>query len=486
MGTSKQSRVTVGKKLCVVFAAMSALALALVCIYGDSSRQSNRVLDTVLHLYNKKLDIGSQVELATTEMQGAQRGLMLSYAMHDPGAAAQYTKLYADSQARIDRMLTELQPVLANDTERHALEQIRSSGDEWAPRFRKLVEICQSGDIAAAYKLRNANKVLSANMHSSATTLVAEQRRTLEAANSRQAEFASMSNWIVLLAVLLSVVFGAAAAAVVRGITVQLRRSIVELHAGTNEVARAAGQIRCSSQSLAQGASNQAASLEETSASSEKMACMTRQNAGNSKHAANFMNIVGQRVVEANRTLDGMMTSMLQIGESSGRISKIVRVIDEIAFQTNILALNAAVEAARAGEVGMGFAVVANEVRNLAQRSAQAAKETAVLIEESILRSSEGNTWLGEVTAAILSITDAASNARKLVDEVEASSREQAQGIEQISKAVSRMDEITQRTAANAEQSASAGEELDAQSHTLLESVDELRTMVGAGSDRLQ
>ena len=207
---------------------------------------------------------------------------------------------------------------------------------------------------------------------------------------------------------------------------------------------------------------------------------MTRKNAENSQQAAHFMNDVSQRVVEANNTLGGMVTSMQEIGASSGKISKIIKVIDEIAFQTNILALNAAVEAARAGEAGMGFAVVADEVRNLAQRSAQAAKDTASLIEESILRSGEGSKRLGEVAASIQAITEGTNKVRTLVDEVDASSKEQAQGIEQISKAVSQMDEVTQRTAANAEESASASEELNAQSQALMAVVQQLQALVGA------
>jgi methyl-accepting chemotaxis protein len=190
---------------------------------------------------------------------------------------------------------------------------------------------------------------------------------------------------------------------------------------------------------------------------------------------------VDQRVSEGNRTLVEMVESMQQITGSSDKISKIIKVIDEIAFQTNILALNAAVEAARAGEAGMGFAVVADEVRNLAQRSAQAAKDTAGLIEESIARSNEGSRRLDHVTQVIRTITESAAKVRTLVDEVNLGSQEQARGIAAISKSISQMDSVTQANAATAEQSASASEELSAQAEALENIARDLRTLVGGG-----
>jgi methyl-accepting chemotaxis protein/methyl-accepting chemotaxis protein-1 (serine sensor receptor) len=205
---------------------------------------------------------------------------------------------------------------------------------------------------------------------------------------------------------------------------------------------------------------------------------MTQKNAENSRQMAELMSQVDGCVSEANRTLKEMVSSMRDISASSDRISKIIKVIDEIAFQTNILALNAAVEAARAGEAGMGFAVVADEVRNLAQRCAQAAKDTATLIEESIAKSSGGTTRLGQMESAIQAITTSTTKVRTLVDEVSLGSQEQARGIQHIAKSISRMEAMTQKTAANAEESASASEELSAQAKTMTALVHELRSMV--------
>ena len=209
---------------------------------------------------------------------------------------------------------------------------------------------------------------------------------------------------------------------------------------------------------------------------------MTRRNAENSEQAAGLMAEAGQAVEQSNRALADMVGSMRSIEESSGRVSKIIKTIDEIAFQTNILALNAAVEAARAGEAGMGFAVVADEVRNLAQRSAQAAKDTAGLIEESLEKSREGTRRVDTVAGAIVEITTSVGKVRGLVDEVSIASRQQAQGIDQVTQAIAQMEKVTQGTAATAEESAAASEELSAQAETALGLVGSLEAMVGESS----
>ena len=265
---------------------------------------------------------------------------------------------------------------------------------------------------------------------------------------------------------------------VIRGITVDLRHTIVALDESAQQVTTASVQISSTAQTLAQGTSEQAASLEETSASSEESASMTRRNAENSKASSELMAVVDNRVADASRSLDEMVQAMEGIKTSSGKIAKIIKVIDEIAFQTNILALNAAVEAARAGEAGQGFAVVADEVRNLARRSAQAAKETAELIEESVAMSSSGSARVESVFGAISSIRESTTKVRGMVDEVNLGSQEQARGIEQIARAIAEMERVTQQAAAGAEESASAGQELSAQAEHMRAAVSRLRAMV--------
>ena len=271
-----------------------------------------------------------------------------------------------------------------------------------------------------------------------------------------------------------------------RSIAGPIQNVVTELSGGAAQIAGAAGQISTSSQSLAQGASEQAASLEETSAASEEITSITRKNADNSRDVAKEMSETSGMVLDANSKLGEMMQCMRDIDTSGNKIIRIIKVIDEIAFQTNILALNAAVEAARAGEAGMGFAVVADEVRNLAQRCATAARETAGLIEESVSNSKTGGTKLEQVATVVSGITEATSRIKTLVDEVHLGSREQAKGIEQVSTAITQMEQVTQRTAAAAEESASASEELSAQAESMRSVVQQLDDLVHAANPRVE
>ena len=246
----------------------------------------------------------------------------------------------------------------------------------------------------------------------------------------------------------------------------------------SQQVASAAGQIAQSNQSLAQGVSQQAASLEETSAAIAQISSMTQKSATGTRDVAQLIHAETALVGEANCKLDDMLASMRQIVVSGGKISNIVKTIDGLAFQTNLLALNASVEAARAGEAGLGFAVVAQEVRALAQRSADAARDTAELVSASVDAGNTGRTQLDAVAAVIRSITERTLKIKQLIDQVNQTGQEQAQGLAQISGAMAQMDQVTTMTAANAEQRAAASGQLSARSQAMRDVVTSLQTMV--------
>jgi hypothetical protein len=267
-----------------------------------------------------------------------------------------------------------------------------------------------------------------------------------------------------------------------RSISVSLRRSIGGLDSGIQQMTASIAQLTGTSQSLAEGASEQAASLEESSASLEEMAGMTRRNAESATAANDLARQTRAAADTGAAEMQAMNQAMGEIKAASDNIAKIIKTIDEIAFQTNILALNAAVEAARAGEAGAGFAVVAEEVRNLAQRSAQAARETAEKIEDSIQKSNHGVTLSGRVADSLQQILTRARKMDELVAEITSASGEQSVGIEQVNKAVSEMDKVTQSNAANAEETASAAEELNAQTAEMRKSILDLMTLIGGTS----
>jgi len=268
-----------------------------------------------------------------------------------------------------------------------------------------------------------------------------------------------------------------------RSIAVPVQDAVMKLSAGSDQITSASGEVASASQSLAEGSSEQAAAIEETSSSLEEMSSMTKQSAGNAGQAKAYMTEAREIVTRVNRQMEDMAESIGEVTKSSEETGKIVKTIDEIAFQTNLLALNAAVEAARAGEAGAGFAVVADEVRNLAMRAAEAAKNTSSLIENTITVVRKSSELTEATRVGFKGTVEISMKVGSLIDEIAAATSEQAQGIDQISKAVNEMDKVVQRNAANAEESASASEELNAQALALKDVVAELTKVIGGSGD---
>ncbi|MCA1988861.1 MAG: methyl-accepting chemotaxis protein, partial [Desulfarculus sp.] len=293
----------------------------------------------------------------------------------------------------------------------------------------------------------------------------------------------SAASMIMIIGLVAALMLGAGAAFVLtRSITRPIHLVVEGLSEGADQVASASGQVSRASQSLAEGSASQAASLEQTSSSMEEMSSMTRTNADHASQADSLMKETRSVVDRANQSMGKLTVAMAEIKQAGEDTGKIIRTIDEIAFQTNLLALNAAVEAARAGEAGAGFAVVAEEVRNLAIRAADAAKNTTALIEGTIKKTQEGSELVQVTNQAFQEVSDRAGKVAELVSEIAAASSEQAQGIDQVNRAMTEMDKVTQQNAASAEQSAAAAQELSAQAATMKGHVERLIQVVGSAS----
>lgn len=279
---------------------------------------------------------------------------------------------------------------------------------------------------------------------------------------------------IIVLAIILLVAFST----IIKDIVKSMKQITDNLEESSAEIKTAAAQLEQASEKLAEGTTEQASSIQETSSTLEETASMVQQNNANTTQAAHFAKQSKDSAAKSNKEMFKMMNAMEELQRSSGEIAKIIKVIDDIAFQTNLLSLNAAVEAARAGDVGKGFAVVAEEVRNLAQRSAQAAKDTTVIIEKNIELSKGGAELTKEVQGSIVEIDEQSKKVSELLDEIEVATGEQSQGVSQINKAVSQMETVMSSNAATAEESAAASKALFEQTISLNDIISNLKNLV--------
>ncbi len=429
-------------------------------IAGNAKAEVTKAIAKKQAVANDIVDLGNWIIIGTWKSQFRR----------DP-------KLFTEAESRFEQVnlkLEELKKMQPDAEETKLIEACGLAGTAYKGNMGRFLEKWLKREEVGKQRLIAADSVL-AQAKGTAEMGMAD---TAQATGNAAASLATASTTMIV-GLIIAVVLGALTAIfITRSITKPTRQVADALSAGAEQTVSAAGQVSAASQSLAEGASEQAASLEETSSSLEEMSSMTKRNA----ETATKVKDLGSDARKAGdigvQDMTALVSAMDDIKKSSADIAKIIKTIDEIAFQTNILALNAAVEAARAGEAGAGFAVVADEVRNLAQRCAQAAKETAGKIEDAVVKSARGADISAKVAKSLEEIVGKARQVDEMAGEVAAASQEQSQGIAQVNTAVTQMDKVTQSNAANAEESAAAAEELNAQAEALKMAVGDLLRLV--------
>jgi len=385
----------------------------------------------------------------------------------------------AAAELRSERALATYKGLLSDPEDERLFTQATAARSALLTEVRQALELGDRGDPAARTAILGDIEPV-ADRCLEQFNLVIEHNIELAdaevaAARSRLRTGVVIAATVLGLAALIGILLAA-------GITRSLSHGLIgvsdALEAGATRTAEAAGQLAAVNRTVAAGCAEQGSSVAETGAALEQMSVMTRCTADNAAQAKELAQQARTAADAAAGTMAEMDAAMRSIGNTSGEVAKIVKQIDEIAFQTNILALNAAVEAARAGEAGAGFAVVADEVRSLAQRSAAAARETAERIEAAIASSRQGAASCGRVGGALAEIADRVTAADKLVAEIATAAREQSQGIRQIGAAMTQLDQVTQENAARADEGAGAAADLTTQAATVQEHVTRLRSLV--------
>ena len=425
----------------------------------------------------ERMTVSARLLRNAVELQRAEKNLILARTQQEMDA---YAQTIDNVGQEIDSRFAELSRMVDRAGKRQ-LDAAKAAYDKFVEIDMEVRRLTRENGNAKAFELASGRgRELADKAEAAMAAIVRKNEQDMATDKKLSDESYASARWILLLTSIIGIV-GAASLAyfILRGINKGLQSAIRDLNEGSEQVAAASGQVSTSSQQLAEGSSEQASSLEETSSSLEEMSSQTKQNSENADQADKLMKDANQVVVTANDSMTDLTGSMNQISKASEETSKIIKTIDEIAFQTNLLALNAAVEAARAGEAGAGFAVVADEVRNLAMRAADAAKNTASLIEDTVKKVKDGGEIVTKTNEAFHQVADNSKKVGELVAEITQASKEQAQGIDQINKAMGEMDKATQTAAANSEESASASEELNAQAEEMKRVVQELSALVG-------
>ncbi|MDD4506948.1 MAG: methyl-accepting chemotaxis protein [Sulfurospirillaceae bacterium] len=425
----------------------------------DSTKLLAR-LEKITHISNV-MNIGNNARVMGQRAQAKNDVTLIE------SAIAQFDGIY--------KMIAQIRATTVRPINLEQLKNIENAAKVYESALRSFTGVMQNTVAENTLCVKAADEVLGA-----ATDVVnLGVKSTIEIAEESTISL-NFASWVMVIGLVIALLLSALTALyIIRSIVKIVTEAVKSLSEGTTQVVSASEQISSASVSLAEGASSQASSVEEVSATIEQATASNNQNADNSREA----NILAQHSNDAakvgNQRVGDLMVAMQEITASSQKISRIIKTIDEIAFQTNLLALNAAVEAARAGEHGLGFAVVAEEVKNLAERSAGAAKEITGIIEASIDQVKSGTEVANKTKESFTEILNGIKKTSDLIGEIAISAKEQAEGMNQIAIAMGSVDQITQQNASASEETAAAAEELNAQALSMLDNVSELALLAG-------
>jgi len=492
-------QMTIGQQFTLGFLGMMILLAALGYSARDGITRIGGELSTAVNVTAKKIALVGDLRAGFESMQSYARRQQFAFVMNhqvqssDKHAAGDSCSMChalesGDSQEHemgalaggVKQTIAQLAPLATTETETKSLAAVQSGIEKYIPLFSHYVKLTEGNKFDDAHGvLRDQMAPIVDEIGRLMKQLRDEEQKSLVLADGRAQHTIGRTQLTSLVVLGVSILVGVVVFLIVNRSVNRLRRVAAQLRQGAQEVASAAAQVSQAGQTVAQSVSEHAATLQETTASTEEIKAGARTNSEAAAETVGLSGDLNRRMQEANAALEQMMSAMREMGDSSQKISNVIRLIDEIAFQTNLLALNAAVEAARAGEAGLGFAVVAEEVRQLARRSAQAARDTTALIEESVGKSQRSVDTAGAVVEAVHSITGSATRVGSLAQTVRSASLEQSQHLETMGRGIAQAQASIQATASAAEETAAAGEQLQAQSHQLEEIGERLISVSG-------
>ncbi|WP_306391988.1 methyl-accepting chemotaxis protein [Telluria beijingensis] len=520
----KLADLSIGKRLALGFGIV-AFMLVLISALGNASilRLNNGTRDIVEHRL-PAIEMSNRVETQISTIAIAMRNMLLNA---DPADRRQQAAIIDAARVALGTTLSEIEPTLmAHPESIGILRRMEAASASYLAGVDGLVRLLDAGqdEQARAYLLDELRPRLGILKEATGAELALQKAFSEAAARDAAATYASTIRQTWGLGLLALALAAAIAIWITRSITrpvaralevantvaagdltsrievtardetgqllqalktmnASLARTVGAVRSGTDAIAVAAGQVAAGSQDLSSRTEQQAGALEETASSMEELTSTVRQNADNARQATVLAASASGVAARGGDVIHQVVDTMDAIQASSSKIGDIIGVIDGIAFQTNILALNAAVEAARAGEQGRGFAVVATEVRNLAQRSAAAAREIKGLIADSGDKVAAGSMLVAQAGATMEEIVDSVRRVTDIMGEISAASQEQSAGIEQVNGAVAQMDEGTQQNAALVEETAAASQAMQEQAARLAQAVAVFRIDAGQGGE---